>query len=212
MGIVFFQDILFPLLILVYQRYIFISILTLILLTWTIWPAPTNASKWRMGFNSAFKGLIIFFDGKWANAINLQTKQSSFSYLGALDRKVLTDIFVFSRFNSNLFKQKIHFLVLFLLFLLLNFTLWRLHYSNEHSINYFSEGIHPYILNLRTRRIKVPSFISCLFIPWKVHFLTVPYNTGWSHYPFPVRKIKQRFFCQSSDTEFSVVSLVTITA
>ena len=34
--------------------------LTLILLTWTIWRAPTNASKWRMGFNSAFKGLIFW--------------------------------------------------------------------------------------------------------------------------------------------------------
>ena len=34
--------------------------LTLILLTWTIWRAPTNASKWRMGFNSAFKGLSTF--------------------------------------------------------------------------------------------------------------------------------------------------------
>ena len=32
--------------------------LTLILLTWTIWRAPTNASKRRMGFNSTFKGLI----------------------------------------------------------------------------------------------------------------------------------------------------------
>ena len=31
--------------------------LTLILLTWTIWRATTNASKWRMGFNSASKGL-----------------------------------------------------------------------------------------------------------------------------------------------------------
>ena len=31
--------------------------LTLTLLTWTIWRTPTNASKWRMGFNSAFKGL-----------------------------------------------------------------------------------------------------------------------------------------------------------
>ena len=30
---------------------------TRILLTWTIWRASTNASKWRMGFNSAFKGL-----------------------------------------------------------------------------------------------------------------------------------------------------------
>ena len=34
--------------------------LTLTLLTWTIWRVPTNASKWRMGFNSAFKGLISF--------------------------------------------------------------------------------------------------------------------------------------------------------
>ena len=31
--------------------------LALILLKWTIWRAPTNASKWRMVFNSAFKGL-----------------------------------------------------------------------------------------------------------------------------------------------------------
>jgi hypothetical protein len=34
-------------------------LLTLTLLTWRIWWAPTNVSKWRMGFNSAFKGLII---------------------------------------------------------------------------------------------------------------------------------------------------------
>ena len=33
--------------------------ITLTLLTWTIWRAPTNVSKWRMGFNSAFKGLNI---------------------------------------------------------------------------------------------------------------------------------------------------------
>jgi hypothetical protein len=37
----------------------FVRTLTLILLTWTIWRAPTNASKWRMGFNSAFKGLML---------------------------------------------------------------------------------------------------------------------------------------------------------
>ena len=35
--------------------------LTLILLTWTIWRDPTNASKWRMGFSSAFKGLNNLF-------------------------------------------------------------------------------------------------------------------------------------------------------
>ena len=32
--------------------------ITIILLTWTIWRARTNASKWRMGFNSAFKRLM----------------------------------------------------------------------------------------------------------------------------------------------------------
>jgi hypothetical protein len=32
--------------------------LTLILLTWRIWWAPNNASRWQMGFNSAFKGLM----------------------------------------------------------------------------------------------------------------------------------------------------------
>jgi len=31
--------------------------LTLILLTWRIWWAPANVSKWQMGFNSEFKGL-----------------------------------------------------------------------------------------------------------------------------------------------------------
>ena len=30
------------------------SVLTLILLTWRIWWAPNNASRWQMGFNSAF--------------------------------------------------------------------------------------------------------------------------------------------------------------
>jgi hypothetical protein len=37
------------------------SKLTLTLLTWTKWWAPASASKWRMGFNSAFKGLIIYY-------------------------------------------------------------------------------------------------------------------------------------------------------
>ena len=32
--------------------------LTLILLTWRIWWAPNNASRWQIGFNWAFKGLI----------------------------------------------------------------------------------------------------------------------------------------------------------
>ena len=38
--------------------------LTLTLLTWRIWWAPGNASKWQIGFNSAFKGLNVAGDSK----------------------------------------------------------------------------------------------------------------------------------------------------
>jgi hypothetical protein len=38
----------------------YISLLTLTLLTWRIWWAPNNASKWQRGFNSAFKGLNMY--------------------------------------------------------------------------------------------------------------------------------------------------------
>ena len=38
------------------------SQLTLILLTWRKWWAPNNASKWQMGFNSAFKGLMLYWE------------------------------------------------------------------------------------------------------------------------------------------------------
>jgi len=31
------------------------------MLTWKIWWAPNNASRWQMGFNSAFKGLSITY-------------------------------------------------------------------------------------------------------------------------------------------------------
>ena len=41
------------------------SSLTLMLLTWTKWRAPTNASKWRMGFNSAFKGFMYYLSLVW---------------------------------------------------------------------------------------------------------------------------------------------------
>jgi len=35
------------------------GLLTLILLTWRIWWAANNASRWQMGFNSAFQGLNL---------------------------------------------------------------------------------------------------------------------------------------------------------
>jgi len=39
--------------------------LTLILLTLRIWWAPNNASKWPMGFNSAFRGLNAELNPIW---------------------------------------------------------------------------------------------------------------------------------------------------
>ena len=39
--------------------FFFFTYLTLNLLTTTIVAPPSNASKWQMGFNSAFKGLMI---------------------------------------------------------------------------------------------------------------------------------------------------------
>jgi len=39
--------------------------LTLSPLTWKIWRALNNASRWQMGFNSAFKGLDIQTKALW---------------------------------------------------------------------------------------------------------------------------------------------------
>ena len=37
------------------------QLLTLILLMWRIWWASNNSSRWQMGFNSVFKGLMLSF-------------------------------------------------------------------------------------------------------------------------------------------------------
>ena len=62
---------------------VFCSCLTLTLLTWTIWRAPTNASKWRMGFNSAFKGLTIFRD-KNLSALSSDIKSALLLKMGPM--------------------------------------------------------------------------------------------------------------------------------
>jgi hypothetical protein len=55
------------------------SCLTLTLLTWRIWWAPNNASRLQMGFNSAFKGLILPLDLlinleiRWLISLNVGT-------------------------------------------------------------------------------------------------------------------------------------------
>jgi len=41
----------------IYHTKFMVHLLILSLLTWSIWWAPNNVSRWQMGFNSAFKGL-----------------------------------------------------------------------------------------------------------------------------------------------------------
>jgi hypothetical protein len=52
--------------------------LTLILLTWRIWSSPNNASRWQMGFNSAFKGLNTCTSTQAGYAV-LKTEAAGFS-------------------------------------------------------------------------------------------------------------------------------------
>ena len=47
------------------------SLLTLILLTWRIWWAPNNASKWHMGFNSVFTGLTYLYNNLISSLIRI---------------------------------------------------------------------------------------------------------------------------------------------
>jgi hypothetical protein len=54
------------------------STLTLILLTTTIVAPPSNASKWQMGFNSAFKGLNSTQRKKLLNLVEVRIRKACF--------------------------------------------------------------------------------------------------------------------------------------
>jgi len=54
----------------------------LILLTWRIWWAPNNASRWQMGFNSAFEGLIFRLLSTDFRCLCLNLKALCFMYWG----------------------------------------------------------------------------------------------------------------------------------
>jgi hypothetical protein len=65
--------------------------LTLILLTWRIWWAPNNASKWQMGFNSAFKGLSKKISAFWLKRWRWkQDLRSKLSYPLVMPQTVIT--------------------------------------------------------------------------------------------------------------------------
>ena len=59
--------------------------LTLYPLTWKIWRARNNASRWQMGFNSAFKELDTSFQNKVYTKVPLSLTECIHSY-----RKILT--------------------------------------------------------------------------------------------------------------------------
>ena len=52
-------------------------ILTLNLLTTTIVAPPSNANKWQMGFNSAFKGVKKQDGGEWTGSTCFQDRKGS---------------------------------------------------------------------------------------------------------------------------------------
>ena len=70
--------------IVIYRRFegftVFGLSLTLNLLTTTIVAPPSNASKWQMGFNSAFKGLICMQQTSpklWLLSIDMVSSQTT---------------------------------------------------------------------------------------------------------------------------------------
>ena len=60
---------------------LFSHLLTLILLMWRIWWAPNNASRWQVGFNSAFKRLIIWYIYNRASYIGTDLREKFLEHL-----------------------------------------------------------------------------------------------------------------------------------
>jgi len=81
-------------------------LLTLILLTWRIWWAPNNASKWQMRFDSVFKGLKCRkLLAQWHGA----TSQKNWivgTVIHSANQILCFLWFVFHAFLCNLFQMK----------------------------------------------------------------------------------------------------------
>ena len=72
--------------------------LTLMLLTWRIWWAPNNASKWQVGFNSAFKGLNLILSRRSRNKVCHTDRCRRFKFSG-ISRPV--DVSSYRRFEES---------------------------------------------------------------------------------------------------------------
>ena len=77
------------------KRYSPTSVLTLNPLTWKIWWAPNNASRWEVGFNSACKGLM--YKHGWSRKFTILTFCHSKRMLSIKNLFPLTPILLTSR-------------------------------------------------------------------------------------------------------------------
>ena len=77
-----------------------LQVLTLILLTWRIWWAPNNASKWQMGFNLVFKGLMLSF--KWPHYVcSVGTADNIMAFTPRNDEKFTGTGFMLSQIRGH---------------------------------------------------------------------------------------------------------------
>ena len=113
------------------HTWILVCRLTLILLTWNIGWVPNNASKWQMGFNSAFKGLTSSSSsGSIVGTLGQQTSQPGWKDLGYLkpvscDGCMETQVEHFFNGQEAVTLQKAYVPVIFFLVLLCRFVFCR---------------------------------------------------------------------------------------
>ena len=78
--------------------------LTLTLLTCRMWWAPSNASKWQMGFNSAFKGLMLCIPYGLCSSVCCYTGLTAFiatDFCALGKTAVRHSVFVYAFWKSN---------------------------------------------------------------------------------------------------------------
>jgi hypothetical protein len=139
---------------------------TLILLTWRIWWASNNASKWQMGFNLAFKGLLILM---WHDLVCFDANISDDNIVYHEDQ-----YWLHSADQQKSFIAKI---TLYDIFVNCNWIATRWHstvhiYTQTNTKNNTKQTIHKTTQNLWKSAGRAPSL---RVLPWHL-----PYNWGKS--------------------------------
>jgi len=84
-------------------------ILTLNPLTWKIWWAPNTAVRWKMGFNSAFKGLKFTMGSRFCLSVGLFSTSLSLKcnlkFIALMTCENVTDnVFRYTEYSSVIFR------------------------------------------------------------------------------------------------------------